>query len=234
MIKAEYLSTQVFKNIVDIINTNLTKGDKLLTEREYAEEFQVSRTVIREALKALEIIGAISRKQGQRAIVVRPSIVNVWGTLNEILGSYESYEELLHVRMLLEVEAIKLVCEKHSEDDIIILEKYNDLMEQTIEKEEYYIPISFKFHKSIIRDSKNKILLAFWDLISDLLTEAMKISYEVGRTKNAKMSLIQHKKILAAIKERDTETAVLETIKHIDTVNNNIRKGLLAKGNING
>ena len=95
-------------------------GDKLPSERELTEEFKVSRGVVREAIRALEITGFVELRQGPTggAFVTDLSFDHVGNAfLDLFLANKVSIPELAHVRYYIEPEVARLAALNATEED---------------------------------------------------------------------------------------------------------------------
>jgi GntR family transcriptional repressor for pyruvate dehydrogenase complex len=111
-IKQNRISEEVLRQLKEAILLGQFKsGQKLPSERELTEEFQVSRGVIREAIRALEITGFVVTRQGPAggAFVTEPSFDHVGNAfLDLFLANKVSIPEMAHVRYFIEPEVARL------------------------------------------------------------------------------------------------------------------------------
>ncbi|MFZ3590711.1 FadR/GntR family transcriptional regulator [Bacillus sp. DJP31] len=151
---------ETIKQIHAMIETDSLKpGDKLPSERELSDRLKVGRSSVREALRALELLGLIETKRGEGTFVKDfggHHLVELVGSF--ILQNDEAKEDLLETRMLIEEQALVLACEKMSETQIELLKRL------VIEKQEDY-------HETIMRTiilcSNNRLLFKIWLLLSE-------------------------------------------------------------------
>lgn len=119
-IKPLRISNEVTEQLKQsILLGHFKTGDKLPSERELAEEFQVSRVAIREALRALEISGFITTRQGITggAFVTDLSFQQLTNSfLDLFLSEKISIPELYHVRRLIEPEVARLAAHRVNEE----------------------------------------------------------------------------------------------------------------------
>jgi len=98
------------KMLAQIEEGALRPGDRLPPERALAEEYGVSRTAIREALRSLEMMGCVESHVGEGTFIKSPSLQNIVDpfsillTQNRQLGS-----ELIEVRLILETEGLESI-----------------------------------------------------------------------------------------------------------------------------
>ena len=119
-IKKVTLTEQIMQQIASqIISGQLKPGEKLPTERAFAEMFEVNRGRIREALRALSLIGLVNIKPGEGSFVSsnkdRISEESVLWTYHE---DVHNYEEIYAARQLIETE-VYLTCYKNRTEEII-------------------------------------------------------------------------------------------------------------------
>lgn len=203
----------------------LKPGDKLPPERDLISQFNVSRSIIRESLRALDILNLIEIKPGIGTFIKAlkfNEIINP-GKIIFILNK-EDLLELLEVRKILEMEAIKLSVSKVTEEDISYLEARikkmdNFLKEQNIDE---YILEDSSFHKKIIECSGNKILVSIFNSILPLIYESISTTTKINNAWES--GLRTHKKILRSIKERNKEEASSSILEHIEDINNTVKK----------
>ena len=101
---------QIVQQIQEAIRVNsLTQGDRLPTERELAETFGVSRSVVREAIKVLTAQGLVESRQGSGLYVVNRPIESVSRAIVlSVTPDEDSVDQLFEFRRLLEVDAARL------------------------------------------------------------------------------------------------------------------------------
>ncbi len=207
------LHEQIVEKIKAMIEDGTLKpGDSLPSERELARDMQVSRIPVREALKMLEFMGVIEIRHGRAAVVRGLGQAAMIDTINLVLesGPNELYE-LNQARIILELGAAKLACEKRTETDIAHMKEILDRMEAEIDDGCNVVDTSMEFHMAIMRATKNKILCSFMMLFRDILRESRSISLKrPGRPEEA---LDEHKAILQAVIDKDSNLTarLLET-----------------------
>jgi len=132
-IKQSRLSGEVAEQLKQsILSSNFKAGDKLPSERDLAEQFQVSRIAIREALRFLENTGFVSTRQGVTGgtFVTDLTFEHLSNAFVDLfLAEKISVPELVQVRLLIEPEIARLAAEH-------IDQKHARLLEEAIEAEE--------------------------------------------------------------------------------------------------
>ncbi|WP_455803895.1 FadR/GntR family transcriptional regulator [Clostridium butyricum] len=202
---------QVIEEIKNQIKTGkLKKGDKLPSERDMVELFSVSRTSVREAMRALEVIGLIERKQGAGNYIKTNFDDSLFEPISVMfMLQKNSLDDIVELREILESYCIKLAVRNISESEI---ETISEIMEEMYQakNEEENLALDIKLHYLLIKASKNILLINIISVISQIMDESIKefrnkILYEENN--RAKLLSI-HEKLVNAMKEHDTVKAV--------------------------
>lgn len=209
------LSQKIVAKVTDaIIRGELRPGDRLPTEREMAEQFKVSRTSIRDAIKILNGRGLLTVKHGV-GIFVADSNHSLPGTLEEDVRS-ANLRDLFEIRKMLETQASFYAAERAEDGDI---QRISEIVEEAMEKETDLQTLSHldaKFHVAIAESSKNLLLVkVMWSLL-ETLHEGRRTSLQIpGR---ARMSIREHELIMQAIARKDPEAAKNAMLEHLTSV----------------
>lgn len=219
-------NAKVYEQVIEqikkmILDGTLKKGDKLPTERDLAEQLQVSRATVREALRALDVIGLVESRQGAGNYIKENFESNLFEPMSMMFMLEKGTpSEILEFRKVLESEAAVLAAERITNEEVRCLEELlHELKECTDEKESSII--DKKFHFTIAKASKNLLIINILEVISQLLDEFIKdsrekiLAFEDNRSKLNE----QHEMIYKAIENRDielTRRAMLEHLKFIE------------------
>ena len=142
-----------------IIGKNLVVGDKLPSERELGKHFQVSRIIIREALKSLSMLGVVSVQQGKGTFVKSFDGKIVAEQLTFGVTSEQSlFHQLRELRNILECGAADLIVNRVTKDDIVGLREIIEQMRLAAEGGHLTEELDLEFHKSLLALSKNEPL----------------------------------------------------------------------------
>ncbi|MFZ5939633.1 MAG: FadR/GntR family transcriptional regulator [Bacteroidota bacterium] len=214
------LSQKIERTIESAIREKkLTVGSKLPTEREMCESFGVSRTALREALRRLSARGLIKINKGSGMYVSEIKIEDAIKSLNlyyDLKFDKNLLSQIVEVRRLFEPEIARLAAKNRKKEDIIELEKnlreFEACDPDNTQKE---ADLDNKFHLSITKSSGNPIMQITMEPIYSLLPRMR--TYIYANIEGEKdHTLNSHKKLLAAIKEGDTELAYDIMKKHLD------------------
>ncbi len=182
------------------------EGEKIPAERDLCLKLRVGRASLREALKALEIMGLIETRVGDGTYVCSRSQFFAKPLLWVIAGGSESQaRELVEARTLIEVELAGLAAERASDESIELLERELRRMADAIDDPEEFVQADVSFHLLLGLAASNGILVNALNLIRNLLRQWMLTA--VSRKGIAEKAYAQHKRILRAIKDHDGRAA---------------------------
>lgn len=220
-IKNTKVYEQVIIQIKDMIAKGiLRKGDKLPSERELVDKLGVSRTSIREALRALEIIGLVESRQGEGNFIRDNFENSLFEPLSVMFMLQKSSTLEIHqVRVMIETETASLAAKNIRDKDIEVLQGFIDKLKNS--KDELERSISDKnFHYKIAECSGNflinNILRSVSSLMDAFIVNARMVI--VNESKARELLVEQHEDILQALIDRDSEGAVKAMRKHLDCI----------------
>lgn len=230
--KSQLLSQQVEAKIEEAIRARkLVPGAKLPSEHELCEQFGVSRTAMREALRLLSARGLIRIEKGRGMFVTEPSAETVTSSLELYLHMNHEAEKTLHVinaRQLIEPAFAAQAAERHTKADAARLRKdYEDL--KACEKSFPQLSkLDMAFHLHIAQASGNPLVPLLIQPIHKLMPQIKASVYEVVR--DAKEAAVEwHGRILEAILARDPDAARETMIRHLEIARQHIERTLEAE-----
>lgn len=214
----EKLSGQVADKVQQLIlSRKISPGDRLPTERELGETFQVSRTVIREAICALEAQGLVESQTGSGTYVRAVNAKDVSTSLGLFLTTQQqdfTIDSLMEVRRLLEVQVVKLVANRAEPDDIYKLESMLQNMCQSIGDIDAFSAWDLEYHISLAEASGNPLFGIMLEPLTEILLEFIWTgTYTPGAAEEA---CEFHRNILKFIKAKDAEKAADAMRAHLD------------------
>ncbi|EMA6342177.1 FadR family transcriptional regulator [Bacillus cytotoxicus] len=222
-IKPKKIYEEVSEAILTMIkNGTLKPGDKLLPVHQLAEQFQVGRSAVREALSALRAMGLIEMKQGEGTYVKNFDSSSLTKSLNHtLLMKKEDILNLLEVRKVLEVGAVRAAATKRTEDNLQNMRHWLDEMEKGIGDEKAGEKADFHFHMAIAEASHNKILLELMNHVSEMIAETIGESRRIilyGEQTTAERLLEEHQAIYEAVLGQDIDSAQQAMLNHLTNV----------------
>jgi GntR family transcriptional repressor for pyruvate dehydrogenase complex len=221
----ERLFRQVAQQIeARIINGSLKPGDMLPPERVMTEQFGVSRTVIREAIKALELHGLLKVQHGRGVMVVKLSADSVTDPMVRYVKIQQSPIWALHeLRSILEVEIARLAAERCNEEDVERLEEIVRQMSAKVDSPAEYVELDLEFHLTIARAAHNQLFLLVLEPFMSQMREARRLGATVPHA--ARQTFEHHRQIVEAIKNGDGSEARRVMQMHLDRVTRLIAEG---------
>ncbi|MFT5875173.1 MAG: GntR family transcriptional repressor for pyruvate dehydrogenase complex [Clostridium sp.] len=221
-IENKHISQVIIEQIQDmIINGKLKLGDKLPPEREFTQSFGVSRPALREALKALEVIGLIERKHGQGNFISN----NIENSFYKPLClafklNNGSVDDILNLRDMVETFTVKEAAEKASAQDINKLYKiYTNMVEEKEDKNKS--TYDKQLHYEIAKISDNKLMIYLLQSISYLMDAFIDKAVDISLYKEKSINEIysEHLKIIKAIEHHDSIEAETAIKNHFGKIN---------------
>lgn len=209
-VKKIRLYESIVKQIQNLINEGeLHPGQKLPSERELASELNVSRTSIREALRALEMMGYLESKVGVGGgtYIKEITLKNIISPFSKMLLKNDDFiVELLEVRLFLEIESSRLAAMRRTNKDLENMQKGISQMEDEIQLGGSGLNGDNAFHTAISEAADNRVLQQFVYMCGDVL-EVEREEHLLTQEGEPQKALSDHKKILEAIKKSDEEKA---------------------------
>ena len=211
------MSEMVVERLLGFVTAGRLKaGDKLPTERELAVRFGVSRPTVREALRALSILGVIEIHHGGGAFISALDATNLLGPLNFFLSlSDVSVEKLYQARRLIEGETCALAAERITAEDLAALGMLIDEQERARRDVTLYLAHDSQFHERLAKIGDNPFLARAQSSLNALGIEFRKLA---AGTKAPTRSISDHRAILAALTEGDAEKARAAMVAHMNQV----------------
>jgi GntR family transcriptional repressor for pyruvate dehydrogenase complex len=221
-VKAEFAAVRkvklhegVARQIERFISEDVLKpGDRLPSERELAEMFQVSRSSVRDGIRTLELAGLVEARQGEGTIVCDLSPDSVVNPLaNVLVRKRQLVRELLDVRKMLEPPLAARAAHNASPEEIAYLEDILRRQGQKVRRGKLAIEEDSEFHYNIARAANNSVMMKVLDILMDLLrTTRERWLQAQGRPQQ---SFAGHRRILSAIKRRDARAAEVAMRRHL-------------------
>jgi GntR family transcriptional repressor for pyruvate dehydrogenase complex len=215
-------STRIYEEIVRQVKTMIAEGrlkggDRLPPERDLAEKFVVSRTSVREALRALESLGLVEIRAGEGTFIREVSIDALVEPLALLMASQrEATGELFEARRLLEPSLAALAASRATPEEIQEMERILEEQAREIGAGRTGLAQDAQFHAAIGAASHNRAITRITHAIIDLLTQSREESLNTpGRPTR---SHEDHRRVVAAIRARDAEAARVAMLEHIVAV----------------
>jgi len=206
----------------------LRPGDQLPTERALAEQLQVSRASVREALRSLELLGAVETRAGGGTFVRRAAAGDLARPLAGLIRRGHPIADVIEVRGLIEPALAAAAAERATREELAELRAILLEQERKVDRGESYAEEDTRFHELVGQAAGNEILVTMLAATFDVL-RASRAEWLQTNTR-AHASIDAHRRILEALEARDPEAARAASAEHIRAVGEGILKLLAQDG----
>jgi GntR family transcriptional repressor for pyruvate dehydrogenase complex len=225
IVRSSRLYEQIVQQVEDSIHKGTLKaGDQLPPERELAQQFGVSRTAVREAVKALHEKGLVEAYPGRGTFITDGTSYSMRQSLDRMVkvGQAEGSAFLAEVRAILEPEIAALAATRADTEDLSSMREQVAVMDGACKDPDAFIEADLDFHLALAEAAANPIILSLIDSIVGLLREQRMGIFQVEG--GPERGQHHHKKILKAIELRDP-TGAREAMKaHLVQVREDSRR----------
>lgn len=217
-IKKTRIHEEVFSQIRELIKEGRFKaGDQLPSERELAETFKVSRTSVREALRALESQGLIVSRTGSGNFIAELPVESLVGPLARLLiDEKKALGDVFEMRKLIEPQIAALAAERATRDDIDRLKEIVGKQAAAVARGDTGVEADAELHFAIGRATRNQALQKLISGLMEMLSRSREESLQTGKRRQS--SIDAHRRIIAAIEKHDQNRARSEMLRHIEEV----------------
>jgi GntR family transcriptional repressor for pyruvate dehydrogenase complex len=224
------LSDKVTEHLTEAILTRaLVPGQRLPSERELGEQFNVSRTVIREAVRSLAARGLVSVTSGRGVEVASPDANQVAQSMRLIVRGYKDldYGKVHEARTALETQTAELAAKRAKPGQVEHLRSLWKKHQTALHAGDLDAAseLDFLFHRELAVMADNEILLGMLDSIADVLHEVRdRAIHEPAVTE---LGLTAHSWILECVAAGDPAAARGAMQKHLLEAERAWRAGLI-------
>ena len=225
IVQALRLYEQIVQQIEDsILKGDLKGGEQLPAERDLAQQFGVSRTAVREAMKTLREKGLVEAYAGRGTFVTNGTARSMRQTLDRMMrsGPSEGAVHLVEVREILEPEIAALAAQRSDEDARSAMRESIAAMDVARHDAQAFIEGDLDFHLALAEAAGNPLILSLIDSIVGLLREQRMRTYYVDG--GPERGQYHHKRILEAVEHRDPQSAREAMCAHLRQVREDSQK----------
>jgi GntR family transcriptional regulator, transcriptional repressor for pyruvate dehydrogenase complex len=219
LVRTSRLYEQIVQQIEEsIVKGALKPGDQLPAERELAQKFGVSRTAVREAVKALREKGLVEAYSGRGTFITDGTTHAVRQSLDLMvkIGQPDGSTNLAEVRAILEPEIAALAAQRIQDSELGTMREAVAVMDKAGHDPDAYIEADLDFHLALAEGAANPLILSLLDSIVGLLREQRLRIFRVPG--GPERGQIHHKRILAAVEKHDAEEARQAMRDHLTQV----------------
>jgi GntR family transcriptional repressor for pyruvate dehydrogenase complex len=213
------LYEQIVQQIEDsVLNGSLKPGDQLPAERDLAQRLGVSRTAVREAVKALREKGLVEAYSGRGTFITDGTSQAARQSFDLMvkIGQQDGSTHLAELRLILEPGIAALAAARVQEPELVTMREAVATMDRSQRDPAAYIEADLDFHLALAEAAANPLILSLIDSIVGLLREQrIKIFNIEGGPQRGQ---VHHKRILEAVERRDPEMARGAMRAHLEQV----------------
>lgn len=200
-----------------ILESGLKPGDRMPTEPELAERYDVSRQVIREATRMLDQRGLINIRAGRGMTVAKLGTEGVADIYRLLLRlDPDSFSELMEIRKILEPGIAALAARRRSITDVQEMTAILDEARENMDDFARCLALDLAFHDKVAACTKNSLLARLAEPVNTSLREVYRepTAYLASQPR----TLDEHRNILDAIARGDAEAAAAATQWHLSRI----------------
>ncbi|REG89078.1 FadR/GntR family transcriptional regulator [Winogradskyella sediminis] len=202
------IQNEIISKIGELINVkNLEPGDKLPSERTLSEKFNVSRSVIRDAIQKLELYGLLKSRPQSGTFVANIGVIAMNGMIDDILRLEEQdFKALVETRILLELKTVRLAAIRRSKNDLENMKSALTAYSEKVRNGEAAVEEDLLFHLAIAKASKNATINTFMLMITPEIITNFE-TYHVCDKGLALKGIEEHEAIYKAIEQQNPQLA---------------------------
>ena len=212
-----------------ILESRLGPGDRLPSERELASQFGVSRTVVREAVRALAAKQLVDVSVGRGTIVRAPSTEAAGESMKLLLlmqSGATGIDKVSEIRHIVENEIAALAAARRTDADLETLDGIVGQMREHVDEPEVYIKSDVEVHAALARATQNELFVIVLDSLVEIMIEVRLLTLRVPGI--ARLALYYHERILEAVREGDAEAARSIMDEHMDQATEKLRQSVIS------
>lgn len=223
------LVTEIVESLAASIRAgDIRPGDKLPTEAAFMERYDVSRTVIREAISKLQASNLVATRHGIGTFAleqVDPKIFQIspvdFATVNDVIY-------VLELRISLETEAAGLAALRRTPKNLKTLQLALDAFDEAVKDDSEAVPSDFQFHLEIAKATGNQHFADLMTYLGENIIPRTRLNTSASALQDRASYLrrvnMEHQNILAAIRSQDIEAARAAMRLHLSNSQERLRK----------
>jgi GntR family transcriptional repressor for pyruvate dehydrogenase complex len=215
-IRRTTLAASAFEQLIShVVNGDWKAGDCIPPERDLCQQLGIARSSLREALKAMELVGMLDSRVGDGTFVCPRSEFLSRPLLWAITGAdSKEFDEIMEARIIIEENLAGLAAERGTEQEIAAIGETIQMLQSSIARAEPILEADMAFHLAIARASHNNVLAKSVQLLRNLMRQWL--FYKVLVPNVAPLILKRHVAIHRAIAQRKPRAARREMRLHLE------------------
>lgn len=217
----------------DMAEGRLLPGDKLPTEAALMARFDVSRTVVREAISRLQAAGRVETRHGIGTFVIeRTEQLPTFRIASQDMATVADVIAVLELRMSLESEAASLAAQRRDEAHLAAMATALASFEAAIQAHSDAVPSDFQFHMEVARATGNRHFAELMTYLGTVIIPRTRLKTATeapeGRLAYLRRVHHEHESIFCAIRDRDAEAARAAMRTHLANSRERLRRAQVA------
>lgn len=217
-------SKVIYDNLLSmIVNGDSDIGDKLPTEMELCNKYNVARSTVREAISMLHAKGYVEVRRGSGTYIVSKDINTNRNTL--VIDKITNLADFMEIRLSIETLAVRLFIKNYTADNVKKIQNVEKQFEKAVKDKSIDKMALFdeKFHRTIFECTDNELLMSLGEVLSSSFRKYRISTFE--NEDDRQDAVKAHNKIIDSIKRRDTNDAIMNMHEHLSiSLNNAVKK----------
>lgn len=203
-------------------------GDKLPSESVIMSRFDVSRTVVREALSKLQAAQLVETRHGVGTFALSPPDASNFKIADSDLSTVADVISLLELRISLETEAAGLAAQRRDNANLLALETALQTFLSAVQQDSDAVPSDFEFHMEVARATGNRHFADLMSYLGTVIIPRTRVNTPSAAPEGRLAYLMrvhgEHESIFVAIQHRDAEAARAAMRTHLANSRERLRK----------
>jgi len=225
-VERQYVADKVYYDMLDmIIEGKWAQGEMIPSENALREAFSVSRDTVRQAIHRLRALGVLRVEHGKGTYIKKlDSSVYLNMMVPAVFLSEDDGISILEFMKAIQVESVRIVCQRANDDEIFVVGDYLELMCTSDESDyETYFNRDMDYHRYLTKLTGNSLFGKAMDITEKVLHAYLR---DIVAFHGNEESIRQHEECFHAMKKRDVDNAVSIMQKHYDMLISRLRHWL--------
>ncbi|MDE2418894.1 MAG: FadR family transcriptional regulator [Burkholderiales bacterium] len=227
--RARGLVNEVVESLAASIREGTIRpGDKLPTESEIVARFDVSRTVVREAISRLQANRLVETRHGVGTFALAPQSSGNFQIADVDFATVADVIALLELRISLETEAAGLAAQRRTAANLQAMQTMLDAFQTSIEEDSDAVPSDFAFHMEVAKATGNRHFADLMTYLGTMIIPRTRIntasSAPEGRLNYLRRVHGEHEYIFNAIRNQDVDAARAAMRTHLANSKDRLKK----------
>ncbi len=217
--------------VANIKDGSIKPGDKLPSESEIMGRFEVSRTVVREALSKLQAAQLVETRHGIGTFALTPQDATNFKIADSDLSTIADVISVLELRISLETEAAGLAAQRRTDTNLNTMETSLHAFRSAIQQDSDAVPSDFEFHMEVARATGNRHFADLMAYLGTMIIPRTRVNTPSTAPEGRLAYLMrvhgEHESIFVAIRNQDAEAARAAMRTHLANSRERLRKAQL-------